>query len=107
MLALKPHAFRVRSISETANGGVVYSAESVDYYGLLTPTSQTSVYQSWGLELKNPFVLYTENADAVGIQPGDRISISGRVFTVVGIERRDVNDVANHAKILLERLDYA
>lgn len=107
MVIIKSHTYRIRSVSETATGGVVYSAESADRYGLLTPASQTSIYQQWGLELRNPFVLFAESTDTTGVKPGDRITAHGHVFTVVGVERRDVDDAAEHTKLLLERLDYA
>lgn len=106
MLYLMPHTYQVRVVSETATGGVVYGSLSDERYGLLTPLSPSAIYREWGLELRNPFALYAQLTDVVGLKPADRIIAGGQTYTVIAIERRDVEDLATHAKILLERLDY-
>lgn len=106
MLAIKPHSYQVRFASESGDTGVVYAEDLQVYSGLLIPQQPASVFVSWGLELKNPYLLYAELSDVSALKPADRILSGGSQFAVYGIERRDVGNLAAHARVILERLDY-
>lgn len=97
--------YQVRAISETATGGVTYAAPTTAVPGCLVPLPPAAVYQQWGLELRDPFVLYTDSPDASAIRPGDRIVSEGETYVVRSIQVRDLPDPASHTKLLLDRLD--
>jgi len=73
----------------------------------VSPERSTVMFERFGVELLNPFLLLCDSEDAGAFETGGEVDWNGHTYAIRAVQRFEGIGLADHCSVMLERLEVA